>query len=320
MDESSLVMVVNHGTTEFTFRWGGRAYPARPARHDQDGIVVPWPAIVNALGNPELVDHLDKNDNPVRDRADELDRLNHRFGMCGASFYTDDETATTLNTEGPRGRDSEIAPYVPIDDGSGYHPAPHVERQFRFRHPNLPRIHAYDLVTRDRIWTVLDDPELSGEQVAEADGAQMMAALTRMEQLERELTEMRNLVLLNASAAPVAAPPTVVADQVGVGTVGGDPIGQPAPAGPVVDEIASLAGQVTPGADLDLANLNPLDPNIAAIFGSPTHGPDAAPPGPVATPPATPTVPPSAGPPPPPAANRPATKAAKKTLTKKGGE
>lgn len=279
LHDSSVVLVVNHGETTFKFQWGGQTFPVPPAKHPTDGRMVSWLAVRTALGNPELIDHEDRNGNPVRDRTTEVARLNHRYGMCDRPFYTDDADMTTGDIEGPPGH--TVSPYVPtILPGNDYRPAGHVADRYRYRHPNLPRLHVYDISETNpdgsarRVYMVLDDPENDGGETFVQNRTSVDLAAARLEAMEAEMAALRQQIMVQGSAVPNpaagATPPTSgppapaphvgpdAVPSVGV-TVQGDDVEA------AMAQADQLGEQVAANVDLDL--IDPLDADVLAAFG-----------------------------------------------------
>lgn len=274
LDESSVVYVENHGDEPLTFKWGGRAVTVHPTRAGGKGKVVQWPAVVNALGNPYARDHEDHNGSMIRDRADEVGRLSVRYGLCNASMYTSNVNEVTKDVGGPDGH--TVSPYVKTLDGGGYRPHPRVSERHTMRHPNLPRCHVYvdatsaaDPSQRDaaRIFTVIDDPDGLGDRVEHADQGDVDTLHDQVANLTRQLTAMQNQ-LAAAAAADYNPPPVAPASAHIAPDVGQAPVYIGANAD-LIDEVSAIEATVPPPPDASPTGLgvNPLDPDVAAVFG-----------------------------------------------------
>ena len=186
---ADIVRVVNVGDRPVKWRFAGQDYILRP----QQPLAIPTGAARLHLGDWTK---RDRENDPKR--AQERNRLNHRYGMLGAPFYTDDPAMTKAIAD----HDAAGQKLVEQED---YTPVQFVDGRRRFKHPNLPDVEVYDMDTDARILTVIDDPDGDiGTGVAQARVDEAEASGVQAE-LKATQAKMDRLVALLAEKDPSLA-------------------------------------------------------------------------------------------------------------------
>ena len=178
-----IVRVTNVGDEIVTWRFHGQDYLLRP----DVPIAVPTGAAKLHLGDWDAHDR--END---KARADVRERLNFKYGMLGAPFYSKTPRETVAIA------DHDAAGKQLVDQET-YTPAEMVDGRRMFMHPNLPRVVVEDVDTGARILTVVDDPDediSTGVAVAQeresttaAVRAELRSTQERMDRLISALAE-----------------------------------------------------------------------------------------------------------------------------------
>lgn len=248
MEDTDYLLIVNHGPRPLDHKYGGKPYRIPCARHDRDGMFVPYVAAKTWYGDTLLRDHGDDMD--LRFRTDEVSRISVRFGMLDAPFYAnladDGSVPLTMDT---RAGDSNVTdrPYISLESlrKAGYEAPPELAEQYKYRHPNLPCIMAYrqDMETGGlvRWYLIIDDPYGEGDMAVTAARAtdtglnDLRAMIAAQQEQIAKLSGLLESGFMQTATGRMA--------------VGGElPNFAPTPTAPQV------------------ADLNPLDPEVAGAF------------------------------------------------------
>lgn len=201
----STVFVFNYGP-EFRLKYDRQDYvfpagtPSGPSRK-----LIPWEAAKLFFGDPTLQD-LDEHDMNLRFRTDEVNRLGMLYATFFDPWYSSTERSTTPERKTPT-EELPAKPYVPVS-GLGYKPA----RDFRFRHPGLPRVEVYNPETDERIFMVIDDPfgenVLTPEESSDLNTEAMISAqVARLVEAELERIRASGVLASAASSTPASVSP-----------------------------------------------------------------------------------------------------------------
>ena len=189
LQDHDVVSVENIGSKPFSAKYAGRRYEIQPGATQ----AIPWPAAKLWFGDPDLQD-LAPDDMDVKFRTQEVERINGKYGMLSAPFYSDEPTKTAELPE-----DHHKTP-----------PRDYEPHGIQYRHPNLPRVIVRTMgVNPQVVPMVIDDPWGNAPSPAqEAASAEQHGLQLAVEDLTRKLAEVQSkLATQNPEAvADIIAP------------------------------------------------------------------------------------------------------------------
>lgn len=210
LQDHDVVSVENVGSRPFVAKYAGRRYELAPGATQ----AVPWPAAKLWFGNPDLQD-LGPDDMDVKFRTQEVERINGKYGMLSAPFYSDEPTKTAELPE-----DHHKTP-----------PRDYEPHGIQYRHPNLPRVVVRTMGANPQVVPmVIDDPWGDAPSPAQqAASAEQHGLELAVADLSAKLAEMQSKLAVQSpeTVAEIIAPApnpssTPSADDVPVATDGAE--------------------------------------------------------------------------------------------------
>jgi hypothetical protein len=230
---------------------------------------MPWVLAKRDFGDPFLVDTNPEDPYRGRERSNDLERLNARYGMLSSSFYSG-IPSVTAEIDGDR---LEPQPYRSAEE-IGYTPHPSTGR---FRHPNLPLIEVWTAEANpSRVFMLIDDPEGNDHRAKDRADAQVTVSDehdSRLASLEAELAALKAQRSIVEEINDTPTP---------------EPVKNPmAPVAPEVigseDDIVKVDDETMTPPPGELSEINALSPEVTDAF-APDDTPSKAHPTPKKTP------------------------------------